>query len=414
MVEGTREVEATTYGEFDRRGRSIAVCLRSQFRLHDRLLLLYPPTVEYVTAFFGCLYAGMVAVPAYPPSPRTVGRLAAVLRDSSPAGVLAPSTIAALVREGLAGAGLDSLPVIETDLIESAPEEWEPPQVDGATIAFIQYTSGSTSAPKGVMVSHANIICNERMIQQAFGLDHSLVCVGWLPLYHDMGLIGNVVQPLFVGGRSYIMSPIEFLKRPVTWLQAITRFRGHTAGGPNFGYERCVRKVTAEERASLDLSSWTVAYNGAEPVRTLERFASTFGACGFRPKAMYPCYGLAEATLFVSGNAQLAGPQIREFEVDALERENRPSSPPVAGAGPSCRPGTRGSTSGSPSPIQAKEPPSPMVGSERSGCPARMSPGGTGTNLASPNGRSGPGRPPGKGRSFGPGTLGSFWTASCS
>jgi acyl-CoA synthetase (AMP-forming)/AMP-acid ligase II len=169
--------------------------------------------------------------------------------------------------------------------------------------AFLQYTSGSTSQPKGVIVSHGNLMHNEQLIQQAFDQSESSVIVGWLPLYHDMGLIGNVLQTLYVGARCVLLSPAAFLQSPFMWLQAISLAKATTSGGPNFAYDLCVRKVSEEQRAQLDLSSWKVAFNGAEPIRpaTLKRFAKVFASCGFKPEAFHPCYGLAEATLFVSG-----------------------------------------------------------------------------------------------------------------
>jgi acyl-CoA synthetase (AMP-forming)/AMP-acid ligase II len=177
-------------------------------------------------------------------------------------------------------------------------------------------------------------VANERVIQQGFGTDPSIVVVGWLPLYHDMGLIGNILQPLYLGARGYVMSPLEFLKKPFNWLRAISHFRGTTAGGPNFGFERCVRKTTPEERASLDLSSWRAAYDGAEPLspETVRRFAESFAVSGFDPRAMYPCYGLAEATLYVTGPQSFTGAVIRGFDVRALERERRAVPAEAAGS----------------------------------------------------------------------------------
>src|SRR5678815_2982661 len=200
--------------------------------------------------------------------------------------------------------------------------DWREPSISGDSLAFLQYTSGSTSAPKGVMVSHQNLLHNERLIQSVFQQTDQSVIVGWLPLYHDMGLIGNVIQPLFVGAPCILMSPMAFLQRPFRWLQAISRYRATTSGGPNFAYDLCVRKITPEQRAVLDLSSWSVAFNGAEPIRydTLERFAATFAPCGFRRAAWFPCYGLAEATLFVSGGIGVDQSLTRTIRASALEQ----------------------------------------------------------------------------------------------
>jgi acyl-CoA synthetase (AMP-forming)/AMP-acid ligase II len=189
------------------------------------------------------------------------------------------------------------------------------------TLAFLQYTSGSTAQPRGVMLNHGHLLHNEQMIQQAFQQTERSIIVGWLPLYHDMGLIGNVLQPLYAGARCILMSPAHFLQSPVRWLQAISRYKATTSGGPNFAYDLCTRKITSEQRAQLDLSSWTVAFNGSEPVHpdTLDRFIAAFGPCGFRPEAFFPCYGLAEATLFVSGSLKSAPPVIHNIDGTALE-----------------------------------------------------------------------------------------------
>jgi amino acid adenylation domain-containing protein len=205
------------------------------------------------------------------------------------------------------------------DLEEVAQDEWHNPSLTGDTLAFLQYTSGSTSQPKGVIVSHGNLLHNQQMIQRAFEQTESSIIVGWLPLYHDMGLIGNVLQTLFVGARCVLMSPAAFLQSPFRWLQAISCFRATTSGGPNFAYDLCVRKVSEEQRGQLDLSSWKVAFNGAEPIRpaTLERFAEAFAPCGFKPDSFHPCYGLAEATLFVSGKTHRGHPRVESF--DSLE-----------------------------------------------------------------------------------------------
>ncbi len=208
-------------------------------------------------------------------------------------------------------------------------EQWEEPAADPSTPAFLQYTSGSTALPKGVIVTHGNILHNEAMIRAAFGQSEESVIVGWLPLYHDMGLIGNVLQPLAAGATCVLMPPLAFLQRPVRWLQAIHRYRATTSGGPDFAYDLCVRKVGPEQRAGLDLSSWKVAFNGAEPVRaeTLDRFAEAFAPCGFRREAFYPCYGLAEATLFVAGGRLGEPPVVGRFAAAGLERGEAIPSP---------------------------------------------------------------------------------------
>jgi amino acid adenylation domain-containing protein len=323
LANGEQEQDALTYSELDRRARSIAAQLQALKLRGERALLLYPQGLEFIAAFFGCLYAGVAAVPAYPPRPRREDpRLRSIARDARPAVVLTTSAL-------LAGAA---------QLIERAPElaetrwlatdavpadgSWDGQGPRPEDLAFLQYTSGSTASPKGVMVSHGNLVHNERMIQAAFGQDEESVVVGWLPLYHDMGLIGNVLQPLWTGGTCVLMAPAAFLQRPRRWLEAISRYRATTSGGPDFSYDLCVRRIGPDEREGLDLASWRVAFNGAEPVRagSLERFAEAFAPCGFRRAAFFPCYGLAEATLLATGGGVGQGAQIAAFSAASLEQ----------------------------------------------------------------------------------------------
>ena len=326
LPEGEENALRLTYRDLDVLARGLAVKLSEHARIGERALLLYSPGPEYLAAFFGCLYAGVIAVPAYPPtSRRTLPRLLSMLSDARPAVILTSRQVLGRTqsfREQVPE--LSGLEWIVTDELAEPvlAADWKPPAIGGETTAFLQYTSGSTSQPKGVRVTHGNVVHNERMIARAFGQDAESVIVGWLPLYHDMGLIGNVLQPLFLGARCILMPPLAFLKRPGRWLEAISRYGATTSGGPDFAYDLCVRKVTAAERRSLDLSSWTVAFSGAEPVRaaTLERFVDAFAECGFRRKAFYPCYGLAEATLFVSGGLVNEPPVVETVASAALER----------------------------------------------------------------------------------------------
>lgn len=297
-----------TYAELDQAARAIAGTLQQLGAKGERVLLLFPPGLAYITAFYGCLYAGAVAVPAYPPRQnRSLLRLQSIVADAQASFVLTSAAILARVEEWLPqNPDLAKLQWLSTDTIDSAAAAfWSEPDIRPETLAFLQYTSGSTALPKGVMVSHGNLMHNQEVIRTACAHTEQSTFVGWLPLYHDMGLIGNVMQPLYLGSRCVLLSPVAFLQRPLRWLQAISRYRGQTSGGPNFAYELCVRKIAPEERARLDLSSWRIAFNGAEPVRqeTLARFAAAFADCGFRRESFYPCYGLAEATLFVAGGA---------------------------------------------------------------------------------------------------------------
>ena len=206
-------------------------------------------------------------------------------------------------------------------IVSSAGQDWRNPGATSNSLALLQYTSGSTTAPRGVMVSHGNLLQNSAHIRQAFETTRDTISVTWLPAFHDMGLTNGVIQPVFEEGRCVIMPPQSFLQRPVRWLQAVSRYKAYISGGPNFAYEMCARKVTAEQRSALDLSNWKVAYNGAEPVRadTLKRFATTFASCGFLPKFSYPCYGLAEATLIVSGGLVKEEPVSCMTQARALE-----------------------------------------------------------------------------------------------
>ena len=314
-----------TYKELDLKARAIAAQLQSLGATGERALLLYPPGLEFIAAFFGCLYAGVVAVPAYPPRPnRSMSRLEAIVASSQATVAIANQSLLANVEGQLAHyPELAAMRWLSTDNLKSdLASGWQEQALCGNTLAFLQYTSGSTGRPKGVMVSHGNLLHNQRMIKMAFGHTEKTIFVGWLPLFHDMGLIGNVLQPLYLGIPCILMSPLAFLQNPFRWLKAISCYKATTSGGPNFAYDLCVRKITPEQRASLDLSSWEVAFSGAEPVRaeTLERFAATFEPCGFAKRAFYPCYGMAETTLLVSGGLKTAPPVVYKVEGAALEQ----------------------------------------------------------------------------------------------
>jgi 8-amino-7-oxononanoate synthase len=318
--------ETRTYGALLRRVLSLAVRLRREGLSGERALLLYPGGLEYVEGFLACLAAGVVAVPAYPPDPgrlqRTLPRLQAVASDADVKAVLTTGAIKDLMSQfGEHDPHLATRTSVATDEVdESLAPEWQRPNLDGESIAFLQYTSGSTALPKGVIVTHGNLMHNERQIQIGFDMKPTSIVVGWLPLFHDMGLIGNVLQILYNGSTVTLMSPIDFLQRPLRWLRAMSHFKADTSGGPNFAFDLCVRKAKAEEIASLDLSSWRIAFTGSEPVRaeTVERFARTFAPCGFEMDSFSPCYGLAEATLFVTGGRTRAGPVVRSMSRHAL------------------------------------------------------------------------------------------------
>ena len=325
LVDGESQTLSLTYQELDRCARAIAAILQSADLVGERAVLLYPPGLEYIAAFFGCLYAGVVAVPAYPPRPnRSVARIQSILADAKALVALTTSTVLSTLKKQFPLAPeLKNLKWLVTDRLDlSAAENWSEPDISKETLAFLQYTSGSTAAPKGVAITHQNLIHNSKGIYQAFEHSASSSVVSWLPMYHDMGLIGGVLQPLYGGFPATLMSPLMFLQRPLRWLQAISRYRATSSGGPNFAYDLCARKISPEQLTDLDLSCWDVAFNGAEPIsqKVLEQFATTFAPCGFRQEAFYPCYGLAEATLFVSGGVKNEIPMVETIDANALAK----------------------------------------------------------------------------------------------
>ncbi|WP_394829006.1 condensation domain-containing protein [Pendulispora albinea] len=318
LTDGEEAEERLTYGELGRRARAIAGMLQRAGARGEPVLLLFAPGLDYVAAFLGCVCAGAIAVPAYPPDPsrlaRTLPRLTALVADARARFALTTGLIRGLF-EAMASAEL--LPVTwltVEDAGEAEREAWRDPGAGPDDVAFLQYTSGSTGNPRGVILSHQNLLHNSTAIQRCFESNTESRGVIWLPPYHDMGLIGGVLQPLYGGFPVVLMSPLAFLTRPLRWLRAIARHRGTISGGPNFAYDLCVRKSTPEERAALDLRSWELAFNGAEPIHpeTLERFAAAFEPSGFRREAFYPCYGLAEGTLIASGGRKGAGAVVRE------------------------------------------------------------------------------------------------------
>lgn len=323
LVDGEAKEVSLTYQALDQRARSLAAKLQSMKATGERALLLYPPGLEFIAAFFGCLYAGVVAVPV-PLARRKerMIRLQAIMADAQATFALTTTTVLISIEHSLKEE-LSTLRCIATDNITyDLASDWQASKVSNDTLAFLQYTSGSTATPKGVMVSHKNLLHNQLLIEQAFQHTQETIFVGWLPLYHDMGLIGNVLQPLYLGVPCILMSPIAFLERPLRWLQAISRYKGTTSGGPNFAYDLCVSKITPSERSTLDLSSWEVAFNGADSVRaeTIERFTNAFSQCGFLKSAFYPCYGLAEATLLVSGGFKASSPVVQAIQIEPLKR----------------------------------------------------------------------------------------------
>ncbi|WP_449434142.1 non-ribosomal peptide synthetase [Pseudomonas putida] len=320
------EQAVLSYRDLDLRARTIAAALQARAEFGERAVLLFPSGPDYVAAFFGCLYAGVIAVPAYPPESSRQHhqqRLLSIIDDAEPRLLL---TAAALQQslQGLPALAGDNAPelLVLDGLDPALASTWREPTLACDDIAFLQYTSGSTALPKGVQVSHGNLVANEQLIRQGFGIDLNPddVIVSWLPLYHDMGLIGGLLQPIFSGVPCVLMAPSYFLARPLRWLQAISEYGGTISGGPDFAYRLCSERVSEAALAGLDLSRWRVAYSGSEPIRqdSLAAFADKFQACGFDGQSFFASYGLAEATLFVSGSRRGQGIPALELDADAI------------------------------------------------------------------------------------------------
>jgi amino acid adenylation domain-containing protein/non-ribosomal peptide synthase protein (TIGR01720 family) len=321
LADGETVASTLTFGELWQRAQAVARRLRPH--AGDRALLCYPPGLDFIVAFFGCLAAGVVAVPAVPPrARRRLAHLERLLADCAPSLVLTSSAVADRLH-GLGGDREVRPAVLCTDGWPLPPAEALPPRRAPSDLAFLQYTSGSTGQPRGVMVSHANLLWAAEDLDRGWRHDRDSVLVSWLPTFHDMGLIYGVLQPVYGGFPCVLMAPVAFLQQPARWLAAISRFGGTHSGAPSFAYELCARRVGPEHRAGLDLRRWRVALNGAEPVsaRTLAAFAAAFAPCGFDARAFCPGYGLAEATLKVSATACGAGPRIERLDRAALGRD---------------------------------------------------------------------------------------------
>jgi acyl-CoA synthetase (AMP-forming)/AMP-acid ligase II len=333
LERGEREAGMFTYAGLDLRARAIAAGLQARNCEGERVLIALPSGLDFVAAFFGCLYAGAVPVP----SPEIEGRRGAeravgICKDCEPrlaltrrgTGRIAPSWLEWQRSSGLPELSADAFP-------DGAATLWKSPLAGDQALAFLQYTSGSTSAPKGVMVTHAALLANLEMLVAALQVDGGSRIVSWLPIFHDMGLVAGVLMPVFAGARSVLLPPLSFLQAPLRWPRAIARYRGTVSGGPSFGFEMCARAFERNGLEGVDLSSWKIASCGAEPVRSasLARFARAFEPLGFRRSALFPCYGLAEATLFASGG--LAGEGVVTASHPSTGREVVTCGPPAVG-----------------------------------------------------------------------------------
>ena len=312
LRDGEALEEPMTYGLLDRRARTLAAMLLERARPGEPVLIVFQPGLGYIAALFACFYARLVAVPSFPPRARRLaGTLSAISRDCHPAVILTDASS----DPGVAAQFATDPTLAQVPRLVVGADTWTSEiAVDGASpdpadLALLQYTSGSTGNPKGVMVSHGNLIDNLEAAVRRFGIGASSRGVTWLPPYHDMGLVAGTLQPVYSACVTTVLSPMHAMQRPIRWLKAIQRTGATISGGPPFGYDHCVATIDEPLRHELDLTSWDCAFVGAEPVRfdVLERFAGAFGPCGFQRRSFVPCYGLAEATLMVTGRAKGGG-----------------------------------------------------------------------------------------------------------
>lgn len=323
LLDGEDNTESITYQALADKAQALAAHLLTICKPGDRVLLVYPSSLDYIIAFFACLYAGVIAVPVYPPRPnRSLSRIESIITSSQAQVALTQgpvlTTLSRTIRKNIL---LDQLQWVATDKLATFPNKTNNlPTVNHNEIAFLQYTSGSTSAPKGVMISHKNILHNLQIIHESFEQRSNQVGMSWLPMYHDMGLIGGVLTAIYSGFEIILMSPLLFLQKPLRWLEAIDKYRVNVTGGPNFAYDFCIQKIKPEQISHLDLSCWELAFTGAEPINydTFAQFADKFAPCGFNNQAFYACYGMAEATLMVSGGQRNQAMATKTIDSEAL------------------------------------------------------------------------------------------------
>lgn len=325
FADGETQTASLDYQTLEQSVQAVATLLQSLGSRGKPVLLLYPPGIEYIVAFLGCSYAGAIAVPAYPPRPnRSLERLQIMIQDAGAAIALTHSDVLqGLERRFQDSPFLKKLHWLATDALDTAlANNWQDPDVSAHDLALLQYTSGSTGKPKGVMVSHGNLIDNSAKIYHFFGHSEASRGMSWLPPYHDMGLVGGILQPLYAGMPIALMPPVAFLQKPFRWLQIVSQYGATTSGGPNFAYDLCIQKTTPEQRTSLDLSRWQVAFSGAEPVRaeTIKNFTEAFEVAGFQRQAFYPCYGMAETTLIVTGGSPQQMPHVYAVKASGLQQ----------------------------------------------------------------------------------------------
>ncbi len=324
LEDGENQKLSVTYSELDEQARKIAGFLQSKGCAGERVLLLYPSGIDYIAAFFGCLYAGAIAVPLYQlrNNRRALLRMHSVWQDAQAKFILSTKANLQVFNDNQ-----DILPQFNGSILVATNEidisyvhDWQEP--DYQEIAYLQYTSGSTGTPKGVMVAHHNLVHNSEITHHAWANDESSTIVSWLPLHHDMGLIAKILQAVYVGSLCVLMSPVHFIQKPWRWLKAISEYKAKLSGAPNFAYDLCVEKIKPEQLIDLDLSHWQIVYTGAEPVRsmTIDKFSRKFAVCGFNKESFYPCYGLAEITLNATSNDVKGSPKCITLATNKLEQ----------------------------------------------------------------------------------------------
>lgn len=325
LGDGVTETESFTFKEIDRVACSIAAELSKRLSKGDRVVLLFPQGLKYVAALYGCFYGGFIAIPAYPPRRnRKMDRVKSIIEDSGATAGLVTEDVYKTIERNFAED--DNLKGLEWFKYENISNHPNPAPVDTLPkpddVAFIQYTSGSTGNPKGVMITHKNIIYNSEFIRRSFGFEENTIGVNWLPIFHDMGLVGGIFQAAYLGLVNIGMPPVAFLKNPLNWFKAIDRYKATTGGGPNFGYDYCVQKIKPEEVKGLDLSSIKNFYCGGEPVRkkTFEDFHAAFSQAKVRSNQMFAVYGMAETTLIVTGKDPASEPSYLRVDQEALSK----------------------------------------------------------------------------------------------
>jgi acyl-CoA synthetase (AMP-forming)/AMP-acid ligase II len=330
LEDGTVESQRITYGELDRQARAVAARLQEVAEEGERALVIYPAGIDFLIGLFGCLYAGLIGIPTPPPEAsrlkRTRPRLDSIIDDARASLVLTTAPIRAMLEQSDRSVFDGRAPRwLTTETVDPAGADgWRAPRLAGGDLAYLQYTSGSTAEPKGVMIEHQTLLFYAEQLRQVVRYTPDSVTVSWLPNFHDYGLIQALLEPLYSATPSYLMSPFAFVKRPSAWLQAISRYRATHSQGPNFAYDLCARRIKPEQCEGLDLSSWRAAGNAAELInpKVLDAFVARFGPYGFRRPAFCPGWGLAEAVLLLSSNPEHEEPVVGHFDADALE-ENR-------------------------------------------------------------------------------------------